>query len=270
MLPEPIYTPDNVPCSAYQIRFSWSCWPSAGTVFPPPAEDVLQELDARWETDGVRRLECKWSSAMIQMTVSVKPHGSPVFLAARLKGRLDHALRQAGIPVKFSRKVSLRSLGDATKATIEEYIRNQIPKARYVDPRTEALLAQFTVRNPHVDLSMPTETNSGRYWYNLHLVLVTAQRVGYFDADCLTKIRDGCFRIAQKKKHAISIESVVPDHVHLAMRGNPEHSAQEIALAFMNNLAYLLGSSPIWEYGYYVGTFGEYDMRSVRRGPGTA
>ena len=57
----------------------------------------------------------------------------------------------------------------------------------------------------------------------------------------------------------------MPDHLHVALRGNIEHSAQEIALAFMNNLAYLLGSTPIWECGYYAGTFGEYDMRGVRR-----
>ncbi len=197
--------------------------------------------------------------------MSVKPHVSPVFLAARLKGRLDHALRQAGNAVTFSRKVSLRSLGDATRTTVEQYIRNQIPKARYVDPATEALLSKFTVRNPHVDLSLPTETNSGRYWYNLHLVLVTAERQGCFDTAGLTKIRDGCFPIAAKKGHLISIASAVPDHLHVAMRGNIEHSPQDIALAYMNNLAYLAGKVSIWDFGYYVGTFGEYDMRSVRR-----
>jgi REP element-mobilizing transposase RayT len=268
MLPEPIYTPESVSCPAYQIRFVWSCWPSAGMVLPPFSEEMFQDIDAKWETDGIRRLECNCLPAMIQLAVSVKPQVSPVLLAARLKGRMDHALRQAGTPIKFSRKVSLRSLGDTTRAAVEEYVRKQIPKARYADPRTEALLAQFTVGNPQVDLSAPTESNSGRYWYNLHLVLVTAERLRYFEADCLTKIRDGCFRIAEKKGHLISVESVVPDHLHIAMRGNIEHSAEEIALGFMNNLAYRLGSRPIWECGYYAGTFGEYDMRSVRSGRG--
>ena len=157
----------------------------------------------------------------------------------------------------------MRSLGNATRAAVEQYVRKQIPKARYADPRTHALLSQFTVRNPDVDLSVPTETNSGRYWYNLHLVLVTSERLGCFDAPCLAKIRDGCFRIAEKKSHLISTVSVVPDHLHVTLRGNIEHSPQDIALGFMNNLAYLLGSAPLWEFGYYVGTFGEYDMRSV-------
>ena len=56
----------------------------------------------------------------------------------------------------------------------------------------------------------------------------------------------------------------MPDHLHVALRGNIEHSTQDIALAVMNNLAYFVGSVPIWDCGYYAGTFGEYDMRSVR------
>jgi REP element-mobilizing transposase RayT len=265
MPPEPIYTSKNVPTPAYQLRFSWACWPSGRAVFPPWIDVLFEELAVKWDTDGIRRLESDLSLERIQMTVSVKPHVSPVVLAARLKGRLDHALRQAGNVVTFSRKISLRSLGDATRTTVEQYIRNQIPKERYVDRGTEALLSQFTVRNAHVDLFLPTETNSGRYWYNLHLVLVTAGRQGCFDTACLKTIRDGCFQIAAKKGYLISIASAVPDHLLVAMRGNIEHSPQDIALAYMNNLAYLAGKVPIWDFGYYVGTFGEYDMRSVRR-----
>ena len=32
----------------------------------------------------------------------------------------------------------------------------------------------------------------------------------------------------------------------------------------MNNLAYALGQLPVWKFGYYVGTCGEYDMNAVR------
>jgi REP element-mobilizing transposase RayT len=266
MPPQPNYTPESIDRPAYQMRFSWTCWPSGDEVFPGCSQEILREVQAKWDADGIRMLEHRWSLAMIQFTISVKPHVSPVFLAARLKGRLGHALRQTGMPVKFSRKVSVRSLGDATRAPIEEYVRQQIPRAKYVDPRTEQFLKQFTVGNSKVDLSAPSETNSGRYWYNLHLVLVTAQRVQYFDTASLTKIRDGCFRIAEKKGHQISVASVVPDHLHLALRGNIEHSAEEIALGFMNNLAYQFGSKPIWDCGYYAGTFGEYDMQCVRHG----
>ncbi len=50
----------------------------------------------------------------------------------------------------------------------------------------------------------------------------------------------------------------------MALRGNIEHSPQDIALAFLNNLAYAMGQNAIWQSGYYAGTFGEYDMGAVR------
>jgi hypothetical protein len=56
----------------------------------------------------------------------------------------------------------------------------------------------------------------------------------------------------------------MPDHLHLALRGNIEHAPETIALSFMNNLADALGQKPVWQCGYYVGTFGEYDMNAVR------
>ncbi len=56
----------------------------------------------------------------------------------------------------------------------------------------------------------------------------------------------------------------MPDHLHMALRGNIQDSPQEIALGFQNNLAHLLGQTPIWREGFYVGTFSEYDMGAVR------
>ncbi len=43
-----------------------------------------------------------------------------------------------------------------------------------------------------------------------------------------------------------------------------DQSPQEIALAFLNNLAFALGQKPIWQPSYYVGTFSEYNMDAVR------
>ena len=35
-----------------------------------------------------------------------------------------------------------------------------------------AMLAQFTRTFADVDLAAPTESSRGRYWYNLHVVLI--------------------------------------------------------------------------------------------------
>ncbi len=82
----------------------------------------------------------------------------------------------------------------------------------------------------------------------------------------MSVIRDGCFRIAAKKGHAIARLALLTDHLHLALRGNIEQSPQEIALGFQNNLAFMLGQVRIWNDGFYAGTFSEYDFGAILRG----
>jgi REP element-mobilizing transposase RayT len=262
---QPTYSPNDVSSPAYQLRYTWSGWPSQSTFPEIPSEEFFRELDALWEEDGMRRLEKHWTGKLIQFTFSVKPQVSPVFFTSRVKGRLQHALRKSGQPTQFSRKVSFRSIGDSNTSKVEAYVQSQVEKEAFVDPNFAAFLKQFTVTDPTVRLDQPTETNSGRYWYNLHLVLVVEHRNRFTDEGSLRTIDQSCVAIARKKGHSISTRSVMPDHLHLALRGNIEHSPEQIALAMMNNLAYAMGQKPIWQPGYYAGTFGEYDMNAVRR-----
>ncbi len=263
---QPVYSPHNVTSPAYHLRYTWSGWPSS-SAFPTVAPDGLfQELDALWEEDGMRRLEMNWSPKLIQITFSVKPQVAPVFFTSRVKGRLQHALRESGNPTTFSGKIAFRGIGDNRTADVEAYIKRQVQKEAFVDPHFAEFLKQFTVTDPAVNLREPTKTYSGRYWYNLHVVLVVEQRSRFNDEASLTKIDRTCLAIAQKKGYAISTRSVMPDHLHLALRGNIQESPEEIALAMMNNLAFAFGQNPIWQPGYYTGTFGDYDMGAVRRG----
>ena len=264
MKPQAIYIAHNLH-PAYQLRYGWTAWPSAGEFPAQPPPLFLKELSARWEKDGLRILEHGWKPDEIKFTFSAKPEVSPVLLAARAKGRLQHALRAAGKSVKFSRKVSLRSIGHSTRETIEGYIRTQLKREELADPGYVDRLKSQSIFDQSVDLSQPTRTNSGQYWYNLHLILVVAERyrLGWeVKPDSMPAL---CRGIAQKKGYKISTLSIMPDHLHLALRGNIDHSPEDIALAFQNNLAYKLGQCRIWEDNYYVGTFGEYTMRAVRR-----
>jgi REP element-mobilizing transposase RayT len=192
---------------------------------------------------------------------------SPTFFAARVKGRLQHAWRAAGMPLAFSRKLAVRTIGKNTRDEVEAYIRRQVAKEPLADPRFKQFLGEFTVADPRVDLRQPTASDSGRYWYNLHVVLVVVERYRFCDRVSLTTLRDWTISIGRKKGYGISTLSVMPDHMHLALRGKIEHSPEEIALGFLNNLAYAFGQKPIWQPSYYVGTFGEYDMDAVRARP---
>ena len=121
-----------------------------------------------------------------------------------------------GKALPFSRKVSLRSVGDNTREDIECYIREQVSKEQFVDPRFTEMLSRFTTTVSDIDLSQPTETARGRYWFNLHLVLVTDQRYRFTDEKTLQQIFAGVFRIARHKAHLISSLSMMPDHLHIA------------------------------------------------------
>lgn len=92
-------------------------------------------LDPIWETDGLRRLEHRVFGGAWQTTLSAKPCASPVFLATRVKGRLQHALRERGSPVRFSRKLAVRSIRDNTRADVEAYIARQVEKNHKTGPR---------------------------------------------------------------------------------------------------------------------------------------
>jgi len=70
----------------------------------------------------LRLLESVWTVDAVKLTFSTNPRVSPVLLAGRAKGRLDHARRTAGIPVSFSREVAVRSVGDNTRRNVEQYI----------------------------------------------------------------------------------------------------------------------------------------------------
>jgi REP element-mobilizing transposase RayT len=259
---QPLYRGDDLKFAGL-LRYTWTGWASTGEI-PQPAA-MIDSLKPLWENDGLRLLEHHWQGRQLQLAFSTRPDVTPVFAAGRAKGRFQDALRKARCAFSgFSRMLAVRSVGDNTRRQVEEYIAGQVAKEGFIDPRFREQMEEFTVCCPEVDLSQPTETARGRYWYNLHVVLVVAQRHRIVDRQRLAAIRDGCFRIAAKKGHRISTLSVMPDHLHVAIRGNIEHSPAQIALALQNNLAYLLGQTPIWQDSSYCATFGEYDMGAIR------
>ena len=261
--PQPLYTAHNLH-PAYSLRYGWSGWPASGTLPDPLPDGMIDTLTAQWKIDGLHLLEFDWSSESVQFTVSTTPEITPVFLASRIKGRLQHALRKSGHPTSFSRKLAVRSIGDNRRQAVEGYIRKQARKEGFADPRYVETLHRNSISDPRVDLSMPTETRSGRYWYNLHIVLVATGSHAIADEDSLKRVRELSQRIALKKGYRISELFAMPNHLHVALRGNGEESPQEIALGFQNNLAYALGRYRVWEDTYYAGTFGEYSTAAVR------
>jgi len=107
--------------------------------------------------------------------------------------------------------------------------------------------------------------NSGHssYWYNLHIVFVQEFRYMEIREDRLKAIRDMTIQSSKKHRRPLSHASVLPDHVHLVVGCDVKESPAEVALSYMNNIAYALGMQAVFRYSYYVGTIGEYDRGAV-------
>jgi REP element-mobilizing transposase RayT len=248
----------------HRLHYSWTGWPTVGSQLPEnPGDQIFALLADLWARDGLTVIGRSWTADEVHFTFEATPQISPVILAGRAKGRLQHALRQAAFPAKFSRKVSVRALGENVDKVVERYVAGQVRRSDLVDCRFRQLLTDCSFHDQSVRLGEPSETNSGRYWYNLHMVLVTAGRyrmgeLSFLDAmrraglDALAGI--GC-RTAQF--------AIMPDHLHVVVRGAVEHTPAEIALTLQNATAAVAGCC-LWQEGFYVGTFGEYALSVVR------
>jgi REP element-mobilizing transposase RayT len=72
-------------------------------------------------------------------------------------------------------------------------------------------------------------------------------------------------KVAARKQHRLSRAAILADHIHLTLGCGVSESPEEVALAYLNNLAYAHEMKPIYRFSYFVGTFGEYDLGAIRR-----
>lgn len=70
-------------------------------------------------------------------------------------------------------------------------------------------------------------------------------------------------KVAAIQEYLLKSASFLSDHLHLSIGCSMDDSPDQIALKFMNNLAYAAGKFPIYQAGCFIGTFGEYDIGAV-------
>jgi REP element-mobilizing transposase RayT len=256
------YTGENV-CIPHKLRLDWTGWLSDGASYPSPTAEAIRTTAAAWIADGLHLDTFRIAGDLAQILFSCAPGMSPTLFAGRVKGRLQHALRTAGAPVAFSRKVSVRSLGDNTRADVEAYLARQVQRGEFADPRFRERMQRYTLVRDDIDLAAPAAGAHGRYWYNLHLVLVTADRFRFGGDAILSGLRNGAVETADRGGHSLKSVAVMQDHIHLALRGNIERSPLEIGLEFQNRLADVAGCRA-WQDEFYAGTFSEYDLSAIR------
>jgi hypothetical protein len=56
---------------------------------------------------------------------------------------------------------------------------------------------------------------------------------------------------------------IVANHLHLALGCGISQAPSEVAVCFLNNLAWVHGMQPIYKFSFYTGTFGNYDLGAI-------
>jgi REP element-mobilizing transposase RayT len=223
----------------------------------------LESLTTALELDGIRILSHRFlDSKTSQFWVSTQPHVAPQRIVQRVKGRLQYLVRDEQ-PKPFQRNFAIRSLGSEERRLIEEYVGNQTQHHVYADSDFQCFLESLQIVDRSVDLSRMRKTSHGVYWYNLHLVLVHQERWRDANRSRLIAIREMIQRVIRCKGWLLSRAGILPDHIHLAVGCSFNDAPDEVAFGFLNNLAFVHDMMPVFQFGAYVGTFGEYDNRVV-------
>ncbi|MEZ6031921.1 MAG: transposase [Planctomycetaceae bacterium] len=261
MTPAPLYTVENCG-AAYQLRWSLALFPSLPL---PPSNQWLNDLKAVTVRDNVRILDHHaLPNGTVQFLLSTQPAVVPPAIVKSIKGRLQTVLRPLAA-VGFRRNFRLTSVGEVSVQVVENYVAQQLehhPLASHRDPQ---LLERFLLTFDNVDLTEPQNSSHGQYVLALHIVLVHGSRWRTAEPAFLEKTRDAILTAAAKKQHRISRLSLLPDHVHFTLKIRYEVSPAEVALSYMNNIAFRHGMLNLWMPSYYAGTIGPYDMNTIRR-----
>jgi REP element-mobilizing transposase RayT len=257
----PLYTASN--CKpAYRLYWSLTIfWKQPGL----DADSWFPTLKDAVEPDGVRLLGHRFKTPEVsQFLLSTKPHVAPPNAIRSVKGRLQHIVRQQ-LPRAFQRNYALHSVGAASRAVVEDYIHSQLEHHPLADKRAEAMLRSYQVQHRGLDLSKPRSSSHGQFSHNLHLVFVHQGRWREIREEVLGAVHAMVLRASRARGHLLGNVGILPDHLHLEIGCGLEESPLEVALGYLNNLAYAQGMKPVYQYGFYVGTFGEYDLGAIRR-----
>ena len=255
---KPVYTVDNC---VFSCPLQWGL-----TIFwrdPEPDEGWLEELGTATEFDGIRILSHEFTSPGVsQFLVSTQPDVSPILVVQRVKGRLQYLVKHRK-PKPFRRNYAIRSIGAVTRDTIESYVANQLEHHPMADPQVQARLMQYQIENHDIDLAEMQKTSHGVYWYNLHLVIVRAVRWMEVHHQVLQRVKSMVAAASDCKAFRLSRAGILPDHLHLVLGCPINVAPTDVMLGYLNNLAFVHEMKPVFQFGGFIGTVGEYTTNAV-------
>ena len=257
---DPIYTAENVRL-AYELRWSVALfWKNPAIA----ADTWLSALREATEADGVRILEHRFTNPNVsQFLISTKPEVAPSACLRSVKGRLQYLIRGAA-PRAFHRNYSITSLGGGNRETVEKYVATQLQHHQWPDERVGKMLEPLQFADESVDLGQTRSSSHGKFIFNLHLTAVHQQRYSEIREDTLRRTLEMLVKVARNKEHILSRVGMQLDHVHWTVGCGIDESPVAIGLSYLNNIAFAHQMQPLFQFGFFAGTFGPYDMNAVR------
>jgi len=253
-----LYTAEDCRFAA-DLRWGLTLFWRHAPVTPLPVESLATAL----APDGIQLQAHRLvPPRMVQLTVGTLPQVAPQLIVGRVKGRLQHLIQDA-CPRAFQKNFALRSYGSVERQIVERYVATQLNHHIMAAGHIQERFEKYQIYRPSVDLSHPRYSHQGLYWCNLHLVFVHQQRWNVVNETVLQRVHDTILRVCDVHDFQLSRGGVLADHLHVTVGCPYERSPADVALCFLNNLAGAHSGKPVYQYGAYIGTFGEYDERSV-------
>ncbi len=231
---------------------------------PIEYEDWRHPLALALEPDGIRLVGHRFATpATSQFLVTTKPDVPPLRIVQRVKGRLQHVVREQ-FPKALRRHSAIRSVGKVKRDIVQTYVASQLEHHPMANERVRQRFEQYQQSNPTINLGLKRYTSHGVFWHNLHIVLVHWERWRVIEDSRLSAVSEMIAGVSRARGYFLQEAGILPDHVHLLLGCGFGDSPRDVALSFFNNLAFAQGMQPVYQCGGFIGTVGEYDFGGLR------
>ena len=256
---QPLYLPENTK-SAYQLNWSLSVFGKESLPTPEVCIAMLRESTSR---DQIKILEFKYRPPnLAQFFVSSKPQTKPSEIVRSIKGRWQN-ISQPIQRIEFRRNYRITSVGSANSDILDSYVRKQPARHLMANTNVQSMIEEIQFHNEEVDLHCVCRSSHGEYRYALHVVLEADWDWHETRQAVLMSYRSAIIKSCVKHSWRLSRVGLLANHLHILVGPSVDDSPNEVAFSFLNNLAFTQGMKPIFRFGFFAGTFGEYDRGAI-------
>ena len=241
------------------MHYAWTGWlRDCSNSLPAKPSPALCD---QWREDGFDPLSWRMKNGQLQLVVGMREPRTPAFVAQRVKGRWQRALREHPDFPGFKKNFFLRTLGQNKRDDVDTYIRNQALNGDFADPICRR--RYHDLRYVRRDQRDPLTDRRVTYDLFHHVVLVTGGRVRMWSEREPSKLSEALPKALEQSGLILYELSLMPDHAHLLVRGTADRDSQQILDTIKEVSGGLLNRTAFWQSGGYIGSVGPYRLQTA-------